>query len=114
MTTVGACVWLVMAIVGWVRARMEVVDGRHAGQGRGVGRMPGDAVALPECEVQTPPSWCAALGTVEPELVGLPGKALTRDATRRLRFVFHAVHGAPLTRCCVRWGVITVCVFLFL
>ena len=30
----------------------------------------------------TPPSRCAALGMVEPELVGLPGKVLTRDAPR--------------------------------
>ena len=31
-----------------------------------------------------------ALGRVEPELVGLPGKTLTRDATRRLQFIVHA------------------------
>ena len=31
-------------------AGVEVVDGMHAGQ-RGVGRMSGDAGALPECEV---------------------------------------------------------------
>ena len=36
---------------GWVRAGMKVVDGMHVGQSRGVGRMPGDAGALPECEV---------------------------------------------------------------
>ena len=29
---------------------------------------------------------CAALVRVESELVGLPGKVITRDATRRLRF----------------------------
>ena len=33
---------------------MEVVDGMHAGQCRGVSRMSGDAEALPECEVMTP------------------------------------------------------------
>ena len=47
----------------------------------GLGRMPGDAGALPEC---------STLGRVELELVGLPGKALAQDATRRLRFVVHA------------------------
>ena len=36
------------------------------------------------------PSRCAALGRVEPELVGLPGKVLTRDATRRLQYDVHA------------------------
>ena len=30
---------------------------------------------------------------VEPELVGLPGKALTLDATRRLLFVVHTAGG---------------------
>ena len=35
LVTVGACVCLVMAMVGWVRSRMEVVDGMHAGQGQG-------------------------------------------------------------------------------
>ena len=32
---------------------MEVVDGMHAGQSPAVGRMSGDAGALPECEVIT-------------------------------------------------------------
>ena len=41
--TVGACVVLVMVMVGWVAAWMEVVDGMHAGQSQGVGRMSGDA-----------------------------------------------------------------------
>ena len=30
------------------------------------------------------------MGRIESELVGLPGKALTQDATRRLRFIVHA------------------------
>ena len=33
---------------------------------------------------------CAALGGVEPELVGFPGMALARDARKMLRFVVHA------------------------
>ena len=43
--------------------------------------MSGDAGAFPECVGNTlitpdrPPSRCAVLGRVEPELVGLPGKA---------------------------------------
>ena len=40
-----------MAMVGWVGAGMEVVDGLHAGQSQGVGVMSRDAGASPECEV---------------------------------------------------------------
>ena len=40
-----------MDVVGWVLASMEVVDGKHAEQIRGGGRMWGDAGALPECVV---------------------------------------------------------------
>ena len=36
---------------GLVGAGMEVVDGKNAGQSRGVGRMTGDAGALSECKV---------------------------------------------------------------
>ena len=38
----------------------------------------------------TPLCRCSALGRVDLELVNLSGNALTRDAVRRLRFVFHA------------------------
>ena len=41
-----------MAMVVWAEAGMEVVDGMHAGQSQGVGRMSGDAGALPECVVR--------------------------------------------------------------
>ena len=64
---------------------------------KGLGCMLGDVRALPECEVNslvspiTPPSRCAALGKVEPELVAVAGKALTHVSTRRLRFDVHAV-----------------------
>ena len=34
--------YLVLAMVGWVCAWMEVVDSMHAGQSKGVGRMSGD------------------------------------------------------------------------
>ena len=34
-----------------MRAGMKVVDGMHAGQRLGVGRMSADAGALPMCEV---------------------------------------------------------------
>ena len=44
---------------------------------KGVGRMWGDTGTLPECEM-TPGH--IALGRVELELVGLPGKAITQDA----------------------------------
>ena len=40
-----------MAMAGMVVAGMEVVERMHAGQSRGLGRMSGDAGALPECEV---------------------------------------------------------------
>ena len=74
---------------------MEVVDGVHAGQSQGgwthagrcrsTSRVRGDTLMM-----ITPPSRCAAQGKVEPELVGLPENAITRDATRRLWFVVHA------------------------
>ena len=41
LVTVGACVWLVTAMVGWVGAGMEVVDGMHAGQSRWGGSLVG-------------------------------------------------------------------------
>ena len=56
--------------------------------------MSGDAGALPtlvdEGTQMTPSSRYVALGRVEPELVGFPGKTLTRDGTKRLRFDVHA------------------------
>ena len=71
-------------------------------------RMSSDAGALPEYEVNTlmtpdhTSSRCTALGRVELELVDLPGKALTQDATRRILFVVHAadwLHSMVLHRC---------------
>ena len=66
---------VVMAMVGWMGAGMELVLGRHAGRSQVVGRMSGDAGAFPELNTIAPPSRCTVLGRVEPELVGLPGKA---------------------------------------
>ena len=73
---------------GLGRVMMEVVDSMHVGQSmeswsdvgrcRNTSRVRGDT------------SRCAALDKVEPELVGLPGKDLARDAMRRLQFVVHA------------------------
>ena len=40
---------VVMAMVGWMGAGMELVLGRHAGQSQVVGRMSGDAGAFQEC-----------------------------------------------------------------
>ena len=63
---------------------------------KGVGRMSADTGALPECDMNTlmtpvsPPSGCAAVGKVEPELFGLLGKALILDSTVILRFVVHS------------------------
>ena len=87
-------------------------------QGGRVGHMSEDAEARPECEVNTPMTpdriafWCAAPGMVEPGFVGFQGKALTRDAMRRLRFVVHAagwlhsvvIHGR---HCCYGQPVMT-------
>ena len=42
-----------MAMVGWVGAGMEVVDGMHAAQSQGVGRKSGDVGAHPGCKVKT-------------------------------------------------------------
>ena len=53
-------------------------------------------------ETITSPSRWTALGMVEPEVVGLPEKALTLDATRRFRFGVHAagwLHPIMLHRC---------------
>ena len=64
---------VVMAMVDWGR---DEDDGWYAcgtKPGRQVGRMSGNAGALLECEV-TPLFRCAALGRVDPELVGLSGK----------------------------------------
>ena len=72
---------VVMAMVGWMGAGMELVLGKHGGQIQVVGRMSGDVGAFPECvgihllHQIVPPSRCAVLGRVESELVGLPGKA---------------------------------------
>ena len=58
--------------------------------------MSGDAGAFPECEVNILITHCRTTiqvrgsGLSEPELIGLPGKAVTRYATRRLRFVVNA------------------------
>ena len=72
--------------------------------------MSGDATAIPECEVTLiiPPSMCAAMGRVESELICLPGKALTWDASKGLRFVVHAVsaviHGDSRSNCTWHWS----------
>ena len=40
---------VVMAMVGWMGAGMELVLVKHAGQSKVVGRMSGDAGPFPEC-----------------------------------------------------------------
>ena len=40
---------VVMAMVGWIGAGMELVLGKHAGQSQVVGRISGDAGAFLEC-----------------------------------------------------------------
>ena len=40
---------VVMAMVCWMGAGMELVLGKHAGQSQVIGRMSGDAGAFPEC-----------------------------------------------------------------
>ena len=79
-----------MAVMGGMGADMEVVVCRHAWKAKGLvvcQEMPGHfqiARWIHWIHPITPPSRCAALGRVESELVGLSGKALTTDATRRL------------------------------
>ena len=70
--------------------------------------MLGDAGALPECELKILMTSdhtafsCASLGTVEPESNGLPGRALTQNAMRRLQFIVNAagwLHSMVLHGC---------------
>ena len=87
---------VVMAMVGWMGAGMELVLGRHAGQSQMVGRMSGDAGAFPECVWNTLITPDRTTVQVRYSGWGRAGigrsswKGLTRDATRRLRFVVHA------------------------
>ena len=86
---------VVMAMGGWMGTRMELVFGKHAGQSQVVGRMSGDAGEFPVCGEYTDDTltyhhpgaqfWVGSAG------IGRSSwKDLTRDATRRLRFVVHA------------------------
>ena len=90
---------------GLCGGRDGVVDGMQGDKAKGVCRMSADAAVHTESEVKTliPSLYkCVCLGRVEPESVCLPGKALTWQATRRLRFVIHAVswlHSMVLHRC---------------
>ena len=74
-------------------AGIEVVDGMHAGQSQhwlvACWEMPYYFRVRSDTLI-TLPFMCAALGRVEPELVGLPGMAFARDDMRRLRFDVHA------------------------
>ena len=92
-----------MAMVGWMAAGMEVVDGMHAVKGHGgwshVARCQ-SIFRVRDDTLMTPPSRCPALGRVESELVSFPAKSSTLDPTRRLRFVVRAAGGAPLAHCC--------------
>ena len=87
---------VVMAMVGWMGAGMELVLGRHAGQSQVVARMSGDAGAFPECVGNTLITPDRTTIQVRSSGYGRAGigrsswKCLTRDATRRLRFVVHA------------------------
>ena len=78
-------------------AGMEVVVGRQAGQSpmgawshvgrcRSISRVRGEYTDYTRSHHHPG----ASLGRVEPELDGLPGEALARYATRRLRFVVNA------------------------
>ena len=89
-------------------AGMEVVNGMHAGLSqwcwshvgrfRSTSRVRGDTLMKPG---HTAVQVCCSLGRIEPELVGFPGKALSLDVTRMLRFaacsLLAAIHGAPRT-----------------
>ena len=83
---------VVMAMVGW----MELVIGKHAGQSLVGGRMTGDAGEFPVCVGNTLITPDRTTIQVRSSGYGRAGigrsswKGLTRDATRRLRFVVHA------------------------
>ena len=78
-------------------AGMELVLGKHAGQSQVVGRMSGDAGAFPECVGNTlitpdrTTNQVRSSGKARAGICRSSCKGLTRDATRRLRFVVHAV-----------------------
>ena len=57
---------------------------------KGDGRMPRDAGVFSECEVMIPDDTAFQVRSSWYGRLGLPVKALARDTTRRLRFVFHA------------------------
>ena len=83
---------VVMAMVGWMGAGMELVFGKHAGQSQVVGRMSehfqsvGNTLITPDrTTIQVRSSGYGRVG------IGRSfWKGITRDATRRLRFVVHA------------------------
>ena len=87
---------VVMAMVGWMGAGRELVFGRHAGQSQVVGIMSGDARAFPECvgnTLITPDRTTIQVrssGYCRAGIGRSSWKGLTRDATRRFRFVVHA------------------------
>ena len=85
-----------MAMVGWMGAGMGLVLGTHAGQSQVVGRTSGDAGAFPECVGNTLITPDRTTIQVRSSGKGRAGigrsswKGLTRDSTRRPRFVVHA------------------------
>ena len=88
---------LVIAILDLVGAGIEMVITKNSGQSHWkIGRMTGDAGALPEYEVKTlmTPDYAAlqvhSSGKDRAGIAQSSRKALTWDATRRLRFVVHA------------------------
>ena len=78
---------VVMAMVGWVGAGIELVFGKHAGQSQVHGRMSGDAGAFPECVGYTLMTPDRTTIQVRSSGYGRAGigrsswKGLTRDAT---------------------------------
>ena len=84
----------------WYACGLSQGGWSHVWRCRGTSRVRDDTLMTPDHTL----SWCAALGRVEPELVGLPGKALARDSTRWLLFVVHAagfLHSVVLYILCV-------------
>ena len=87
---------VVMAMVGWMVAWIELVLGRYAVQSHVVGRMSGDAGAFPECVGNTLITPDRTTIQVRSSGYGRAGigrsswKDLTRDTMRRIRFIVHA------------------------
>ena len=96
---------------GWYACGTKPVGWSHVVRCQNTSRARGDTLVAPR-------SRCSALGRVEPELVGLPGKALTRDLMNRLTFIVNAARAPRMLQFFLQKTTIfkmkTLCEFYFL